>query len=229
VQSEALYNLGNAYSSLGEPSQAKGAFQKVAEAYPDSSSASKALYSLAGLLLGEADLEGAESVFREITDRYPKTRLAGKAANKLKGIQLVGSQAPPLQVKEWIGDPPPEGEDYRGKLTLLSFWSIWCPHCKRNIPKMERLLATYGTQGVSVMGITRVKDDQGVEKIKEYVDKHPMSYPTGVDDEGSMSQAMAVKSIPCAVAVDSHGRIRWHGHPDHLSDKVMRYLLQPSS
>jgi TolA-binding protein/peroxiredoxin len=229
VDSEALFYLGDVFSSLEEPARAKEAFRKVADAYADTRFGDKSLYALAGVQLSEADVEGAEKALREIMDRYPETSLAGKARQKLEGLELVGSQAPPLQIKEWIGEAPPEGDLYRGKLTLLSFWAIWCPHCKRNIPKIERLLETYATKGVSVVGVTREKEGQGVDKIKEFIDSHPMDYPTGVDDDGKTSQEMAVKSIPCIVAVDSQGRIRWHGHPDRLSGKVIEFLLQPSS
>ena len=125
VDSEALFYLGDVSSSLEEPARAKEAFRKVADAYADTPFGGKSLYALAGLHLSEADLEGAEKAFREITDRYPETRLAGKAQQKLEGIELVGSQAPPLQVKEWIAEAPPEGDIYRGEVTLLSFWAIW--------------------------------------------------------------------------------------------------------
>lgn len=229
VDSEALFYLGEIFSSLEEPARAKEAFRKVADAYADTPFGSKSLYALAGLQLSEADLEGAEKTFRGITDRYPETGLAAKAQQKLEGIELVGSQAPQLQVKEWIGEASPEGEIYRSKLTLLSFWAIWCQHCKRNIPKIEGLLETYATKGVSVVGVTREKEGQGVDKVREYVDSHPMDYPTAVDEDGKTSQEMGVKSIPCVVAVDSQGRIRWHGHPDYLSGKVIEFLLQPSS
>ncbi|MGW8323191.1 MAG: redoxin domain-containing protein, partial [Thermodesulfobacteriota bacterium] len=229
TDSEALFYLGDVYASLGEPARAKEAFRKVADGYADTPFGGKSLYALAGLKLSEGDLEGAEKAFREIKDRYPETSLAGKADQKLEGIELVGSQAPPLQVKEWIGEAPPEGEIYRGKLTLLSFWAIWCPHCRRNIPKMEGLLETYATKGVSVVGVTREKEGEWLEKIREFVASHPMHYPTAVDDEGKTSQEMAIKSIPCVVVVDSQGRIRWHGHPDYLSGKLIELLLQPSS
>jgi hypothetical protein len=56
-----------------------------------------------------------------------------------------------------------------------------------------------------------------------------MSYPTGVDDEGKMSEEMAVNSIPCVVVVDPQGRISWHGHPDYLTDRVLEALLKRSS
>lgn len=229
VGPEALFYLAEVFSSLEEKGRAREAFRKVAEAYPATPWAGKSLYALANLHLSEADPEGAERVFQEIAERYPDTRLADKARKKLEGIRLVGSQAPPLQVEQWIGDPPPEAGGYRSRVTLLSFWSIWCPHCKRNIPKMERLLETYGKEGVSVVGVTRVGEGQGVEKVREYVDSHPMGFPTAVDDDGKTSKEMAVTSIPCVVAVDSQHRIRWHGHPDQLSDKVIKSLLQTSS
>jgi tetratricopeptide (TPR) repeat protein len=229
IGAEALFSFGDAASNLEELDEAKEAFRKAAETYPDNSYGGKSLYYLAGLHLSEADLEGAERIFKEIMERYPDTRLAAKAGQKLAGMQLVGSQAPPLQVKEWIGDPPPEGDVYRDKLTLVSFWAIWCPHCKRNIPKMERLLETYGKQGVSVIGITRDREGQGIDKIRGYIESHPMTFSTGVDEDGKTSKEMIVASIPCVVAVDSQGRIRWHGHPDRLSDKVIETLLQTSS
>jgi TolA-binding protein/peroxiredoxin len=227
LAAEALYSLGDVYASLNEPARADEAFRKVAEAYADTPYAGKALYALAGVLLSESDVEGAERVFGEIVERYPKTQLAGKASQKLQGVRLVGSEAPPLQIKEWIGEPPAEGNPFKDKLTLLSYWAVWCDHCKRNIPRMESLLKTYATRGVSVVGITRETEGQGAEVIREFVRTHPMHYPTGVDDDGKTSLATAVQSIPCVVAVDSDGRIRWHGHPDYLSEKVIESLLKP--
>ena len=94
---------------------------------------------------------------------------------------------------------------------------------------MEGLLEAYATKGVSVLGVTREKEGQGADKVREFVERHPMGFPTGVDDGGKTTEEMVVKSIPCVVAVDSQGRIRWHGHPDHLSRKVIDGLLQPSS
>ncbi len=229
VEAEAGFYLAEVYESLQETTQAKETFRKVAEAYADTPYASKALYALAGMLLGEADSEGARRVFGEITERYANTSLASKAEQKLEGIRLIGSMAPPLHIKEWIGETPPGGNGYEAKLTLLDFWAIWCPHCRRNIPKMERLLANYRKRGVSVVGITRDREGLGVEQVREFIKSHAMGYPTGMDDEGKTSQEMAVKSIPCVVIVGPEGRIRWHGHPDNLTDKVIEVLLQSAS
>ena len=229
VDAEAFFYLGETLSSLEDLTRAKEAYRRVVDTYGDTAYGSKALYSLAGLCLSDMDIKGAEGALQEIADRYPEASLADKAGQKLEGLQLVGSPAPPLQIREWIGDPPPEGGLYRSKVTLLSFWAIWCPHCRRNIPRMERLLETYGKQGVSIVGVTRERNGKGVGEIREFIDSHPMGFSTGVDNDGKTSKEMAVQSIPCVVAVDSHGRIRWHGHPDYLSDKVIETLLQTSS
>ena len=227
LTAEALYHLGDVYASLHEPARADEVFRNVAEAYADTPYAGRALYALAGVLLSEADVEGAERAFNEIVERYPKTQLGRRASQKLEGVRLVGSRAPPLQIKAWIGEPPAEGIGYQDKLTLLSYWAVWCDHCKRNIPKMESLLKAYGKRGVSVVGIARETEAQGIEVVRQFVERHPMHYPTGVDDEGKTSLATAVSSIPCVVAIDSDGRIRWHGHPDYLSEKVIESLLEP--
>jgi TolA-binding protein len=228
IGAEALFCLGEVFASLREFAEARKAFRRAADDFPDHPFAGKSLFELANLHLSEPNLKRAERVFQEITERYPDTGLAEKARTKLDGLGLVGSQAPPLQVQEWIGEPPREPVTYGSRLTLLSFWSVWCPHCRRNIPKMERLREAYEKEGVSLIGVTRVAQGQGVDKIREYVDGHPMGYPTAVDEEGKTSKEMAVKNIPCVVAVDSQGRIRWHGHPDFLSDNVLQALLRTS-
>ncbi len=229
MDAEALFYLGDTASSMEDLPRAKEAYSTVADTYGDTPYGSKSLYALSGLYLSDMDIKGAEGALRQLAEKYPETSLAGKAEKKLEGLELVGSPAPPLQIKEWIGDPPPKDGLYRSKVTLLSFWAIWCPHCRRNIPRMERLLETYGKQGVSVVGVTREREGKGVGEIREFIDSHPMGFSTGVDDGGKTSKEMAVQSIPCVVAVDHQGRIRWHGHPDYLSEKVIETLLQTSS
>ncbi|MEW6441096.1 MAG: redoxin domain-containing protein [bacterium] len=229
VQAQAWFLLGGAYSAAGDPLQAKSAYRKVADAYTGTDYAPKALYRLSGLILSEGDVEGAGRVLREITERFSNSKESGKAREKLQGIEMVGSPAPELHLKEWIGCDPLALEDFRGRILLLDFWAIWCPHCRANIPKMDRLVEQYGSKGLAVLGVSRERSGFEAEKIRSFVDSHPMRYPTGVDDEALTSKAYCVENIPCIVAVDRDGTVRWHGHPDHLTDRVIEGLLGPIS
>jgi len=225
---QATYFIGSTYEELEDRGHAAEAFRRVVDEFPDTDVPPKALYSLAGVYLSEGDVDAAERTFGEITDRYPRSRMADKARSRLEGIGLVGYSAAPLEIQEWIGEPPPEVADLKGKATLISFWAIWCPHCKRNIPKVDKLAREYGPKGLNVIGLSRERKNFEADAIREYIKTHPMSFPTGIDDGAKTSTAYAVDSIPRIVLVDAQGKIRWHGHPDYLSEKVIQRVLEES-
>jgi outer membrane protein assembly factor BamD (BamD/ComL family)/peroxiredoxin len=226
AEAQALYFTGIGDVELGDNALAEAAFRKVVDQYSDTSLPAKALYSLAGVYLSDGNLEAAERAFGEITDRYPESRVAEKARAQLEGIGLVGYSATPLAIKEWIGEPPPEGKDLKGKATLLNFWAIWCPHCRQNIPKISELADQYASQGLNVVGVTREQKNFETDKIREFIRTHPMHFATGIDDAGKTSGAYSVSGVPRIVLVDAQGKIRWHGHPDFLTDKVIRSVLE---
>jgi outer membrane protein assembly factor BamD (BamD/ComL family) len=229
TQAQAWYMLGATYFAMADFQKAKGAYQKVADEYADTSYPPKALYRLAGVLLSEGSTEAAGGAFRAITERFPESREAEKAREKLAGIAMVGSKAPALAVREWLGGESVKMEDCQGQVLLLNFWAIWCPHCRNNLPRMSRLMDLFGFRGLRVVGISRERSGYEVDKIRQFIDAHPMGFPTGVDDESRTSDAYAVANVPCVVAVDRNGTVRWHGHPDYLTDQVVEALLGSQS
>jgi TolA-binding protein/peroxiredoxin len=222
---QAQYLIGSAHASMGDQDRAIQALQKVVDDYKDSPYAPKAMYRIAGIELSRGDVDRAEQSFGKLTAQYPNSFEAQKARKKLEGLGLVGTQALPLSVKEWVGKPPAEIGTLRDKVVVLSFWAIWCPHCRRNIPKMDQLVEHYAAKDLVVVGVTREKPGYEAEKIREFIKTHPMRFATGIDEDGKTSQAYAVSDIPCVVLIDRKGRIRWHGHPDFLQDGLLETLL----
>ena len=229
LQAEMETYLGNTYVTMGDFIRARAAFQKVIDEYGDTSSAPSALFAQAGVCLSEGDTDGAERAYGELTDKYPQTAYADKAKKKLESIGLVGTQAPPLQIKEWIGTPTAEAREFKGKPVLLSFWAVWCPHCRRGIPRMNALAERYAAKGLEVVGVTRERPGKPSTEIQEYIASHPMRYPTGVDEGSKTSVAYLVTDIPRVVIVDAEGKIGWYGHPEQLTDQVVESFLKGSS
>jgi len=226
LQVEADYRIGSTYFAMKDHEKAKNVFEKIISEQPKSIFAPKALYSLAVLFLNRGDNEQAQKTYEKLAAEYPKDRLAKKAQAKLKGMALIGKKAPAFQIKEWIGDPPQDGEIFDKELTMISFWGIWCGHCRKNLPKMNQLAETYSSRGVRVLGVSREKGKHDAEKIKQFIQKNPAKFPTAVDDNGKTSNAYSVANVPCLVAVDSQGKVCWYGHPDFLTDETIEALLK---
>lgn len=230
LEAQAWFLLGGAFVAEGDADQAAAAYRRVADEYGDTPYPPKALYRLAGILLSQNRVQVASETFQEILDRFPQSSEARKSREKLVGLHLVGKEAPALAIREWIGGPPRDLAALRGQVVMLEFWAIWCPHCRASLPKTEKLQQRFGSRGFVVLGVSRERAGYEADKIREFLEAHPLAFATGIDDGGKTSDAYGVENIPCAVVIDRQGVVRWHGHPDYLADRVIETVLAaPSS
>ena len=118
---------------------------------------------------------------------------------------LVGSQAPPMQVTEWITSRPP---DLTGRVYVLEFWATWCPPCVQSIPHMIELANKYKNSDVSFISISV---DRTSEPVKQMVKSKGMTYYVGMDN--GLSEKYSVRGIPSAFIIDRSGKVAWQGHP----------------
>ncbi len=73
--------------------------------------------------------------------------------------------------------------DYRGKWVVVNYWATWCPPCLEEIPELEDF-HTRHRDDVVVLGVN--SEDIPVEKLREFVEEHFISYPVllgGSSDE----------------------------------------------
>lgn len=225
IEAQAWFLLGGALVAEGNAEQAAAAYRRVADEYADTAYSPKALYRLAGILLSQNRVQVASETFQEIVDRFPQSAEARKSREKLVGLNLVGKQAPALEIREWIGGPPRDLSALRGQVVMLEFWAIWCPHCRASLPKTEKLQHRFGSRGFVVLGVSRERSGYEADKIRQFIESRPMAFATGIDDNGKTSEAYGVENIPCAVVIDRQGLVRWHGHPEYLSDRVIEEIL----
>ncbi len=154
-------------------------------------------------------------------DTYKGTR-TGKAAVRMAGeINLIGSVAAPIETEKWF-----QGKaDYSGsKATLLVFWELWCPHCKKEMPKLAEEEAKYKAKGVQIVALTKVNKTSTDEKVVEFLKESKAKFPVGKEKDASMSKAFAVSGIPAAALVKD-GKVVWRGHPARLDDALLDKLM----
>ena len=146
-----------------------------------------------------------------------------KRAQRTKGeIAIVGSDAPKAYTGvEWLQGT----SDISSGTTLVVFWELWCPHCKREVPQLEARYQKYKGKGLKIVGLTKMSRNKSKEDVMGFITENKVTYPIGKEDSGgTLSKAFAVSGIPAAALVKD-GKIVWRGHPASLNDAKLESHL----
>jgi thiol-disulfide isomerase/thioredoxin/outer membrane murein-binding lipoprotein Lpp len=167
------------------------------------------------------DYATAKTKLAELGGKYGSTR-AGKASSRMAAeINLIGTAAAPIEAEKWFQG---KADFADSKATLLVFWEVWCPHCKKEIPKLAEDEGKYKAKGVQIIAATKVTKSATDEKVMELLKESKAKYPVLKEKDGSMSKAYAVSGIPAAALVKD-GKVIWRGHPARLDDATLDKLL----
>lgn len=104
-----------------------------------------------------------------------------------------------------------------GKVNIVVLWAAWCPPCKVEMPKLQRLVQTHAARGLSAVGIAIHIPDDEIEKVvvKDFVSEAKLTFPTFLVDEPGYDrlEALCRKTggpglvLPTVFVTDAHGRI----------------------
>ena len=95
-------------------------------------------------------------------------------------------------------------DDLRGRPTVLSFWTTWCPYCLRQTPVMVEAFARVADESIQFVGID-VQEDRNT--VATYLAQHQIEYPILLDEQGSIAAQYAVQGYPTTYFLDSDNRI----------------------
>ena len=186
----------------------------------DDEAAAQDLLDELQLAISVNNISKARSVYNEIEENYSSTRTYRRAAKVGQELELFGKPMLNFNTVDinWLqGQESPQlGQD---GLTILVFWEVWCPHCKREIPNMQKMLDTYNKDGLQVVGFTKVSRGKTEEEVKQFLKETGVSYSIGVED-GTLSKYFNVSGIPAA-AVVQNGTVVYRGHPVRITDEMI--------
>lgn len=117
---------------------------------------------------------------------------------------LVDSQnAPDFTMKDTTGHDVTLSK-MRGKVVLLDFWATWCGPCRAATPHLQALHVKHAKSGLMVVGLNNREE---AETVREYEERHKLTYTAGLDADGAVAQAYGVRGLPTLVLVDKAGRV----------------------
>lgn len=115
---------------------------------------------------------------------------AGQAAPMLLGTDLKG--------QTW------RLADLRGRAVLVNFWASWCAPCLAEMPLIQSLAETYGSDKLVVLAVN-FKESGPV--VQRYVQRNSLTLPVLLDPLGTLARAWGVTVFPTSVLVASDGRV----------------------
>lgn len=127
--------------------------------------------------------------------------------------QVAAPQAAPaLTGPEWING---EASPFKGRVTVLHFWTFACINCKHNLPYYERWSVAYDRKEVQVLGIhtPELEIEKKPENVREAVKRLKIDYPILIDGAAENWNRYKVDCWPTVFVIDKKGKIRggWVG------------------
>ena len=93
---------------------------------------------------------------------------------------------------------------YKGRVVLLDFWATWCTGCKVEIPWYVEFQKKYAQQGLTSIGVAM--DDEGWQKVKPYLEIHPINYPIVLGNP-DLVEPYRITNMPVTLLIDREGLI----------------------
>ena len=108
-----------------------------------------------------------------------------------------------------------------GKPIMLIFWNTWCPVCREELPKINRLAERFGPGKAAILAVnTGLNDSEG--KARAYWKKFGYVIPVGFDHSFEIGKAFKVRGVPTVFLVDSKGIVRYKNSvlPDNIEERI---------
>jgi peroxiredoxin len=132
---------------------------------------------------------------------------AAKGPGQNAIYQLVGDPAPAFALPDLNNKTVKLAELVGTRPTAVVFWSALCPHCQRELPRLQAYLKANPGK-LNIVSVTRFGNDEHKQATYRFVKEKNITFPVLVDDQG-VNEAYGVNGIPTWVLVDTLGNVSY--------------------
>jgi thiol-disulfide isomerase/thioredoxin len=176
-----------------------------AEAHPVSPEAAEALLQLA--FRDEFEGRDADAITRynQIVNSFPDTPQARKSAGAIRRLESVGKPLPLSGTS--LDGKKVSVASLKGGPVLVHFWSTDCEPCKVDLAQIRELLAKYGPQKFSCLGVA-VDSDRA--KLVKFLVGKPLPWPQLYEEgglDGRLAEELGILALPTMMLLDADGNV----------------------
>jgi peroxiredoxin len=147
--------------------------------------------------------------------------LAGVPAVAAEKYELLGQPAPDLVARGLSGENVRLSE-HRGEVVVVSFWSGACNTCRAQLSALDRIAKTYGSAGLTVIGVNL---DDNIVRAEKFARAQDVQFQLLVATAKTTGRDFRVDRLPMIVFVDREGVLRVAHREFHARDEA-RYVRE---
>lgn len=136
-----------------------------------------------------------------------------------------GDAAPNLLGKDGKGDEI-KLDQFRGKVVVVSFWATWCGYCLKELPALNHIQNSVGTDFIQIMAVNHKEDMREANGVmRKMKDKKLLSL---YDRKGIIGDSYGVKGLPNLWIIDPEGKIAAHhvGYNESSLSTIAKDILR---
>jgi thiol-disulfide isomerase/thioredoxin len=131
--------------------------------------------------------------------------------------RLIGRPAPQIRGDFALNGKPVALTHLRGKVVLVDFWGLDCPHCIAALPHLRKLHTRYHKKGLAVVGLMRLDGakksarNKDLGRLKSIASRNKLKHLLMTLPEDKIHKIWKkykVSVIPHVVLIDRKGKVR---------------------
>lgn len=136
-------------------------------------------------------------------------------SKQVRNLAMHDVAAPQFDTVDIQGNPE-RLSDQRGKVVIVNIWATWCPPCRAEMPKLDRLYREDKDKGLVVFGLS----DEDVNVQRKFVQLVPVTYPLLTVQGQVPSLYRDIAKYPATFLIDRTGRLQPAPSPDEPFEKL---------
>ena len=109
-------------------------------------------------------------------------------------------------------------EPYRGKIIFMSMFTIWCPHCVKEIPDFQRIQEEY-SESVQII-MVHVPSDEKFEVAENYFKDNNINLQLESDSNMMLASVVGLTGFPTNVMFDLEGEVALYTYATNYNEIV---------